>query len=230
MMPDVFVYYIVSNELKNYSPFNDDTNFEKMILSNKRLPELKPKQQRVKMRYMSISEFMEKFGDYTKDQLHEIDDYLADDDVYFNKMEYDTDVLLNGITIESIDNTDILLLPFGTVKIIYVDYKDRTLCFVNYQLDDYELYDSKTIGYIVFRYLKYKKKIKSYGIVLIYYTKDNVLLDHYLKAITTMPSHYLYLKFSKYFLHNNFYYCYGGEHDLTKEIYHEIIKQLGYII
>jgi hypothetical protein len=48
MMPDVFVYYIVSNELKNYSPFNDDANFEKMILSNKRLPELKPKQQRVK--------------------------------------------------------------------------------------------------------------------------------------------------------------------------------------
>jgi hypothetical protein len=47
-MSDVFVYYIVNNQLKNYSQFNDDTNFEKMILSNKRLPELKPKQQRVK--------------------------------------------------------------------------------------------------------------------------------------------------------------------------------------
>jgi hypothetical protein len=179
---------------------------------------------------MSIPEFMEKFGDYTKDQLHEIDDYLAGEDVYFNKLEYDTDVLLNDITIERIDNTDILSLPFGTVKIIYVDYKDRTLCFVNYQLDDYELYDSKTIGYIVFRYLKYKKEIKSHGIVLIYYTKDNVLLDHYLTAINTMPSHYLYLKFSNHFKSKDTYYCYGGEHDLTEEIYYEIIKQLGYII
>jgi len=48
-MPNVFVYYIVGNELKNYSPCNDDINFEKMILSNKRLPELPPKQQRVKL-------------------------------------------------------------------------------------------------------------------------------------------------------------------------------------
>jgi hypothetical protein len=47
-MSDVFVYYIVGNELKNYSPFNDDNHFEKMILSNKRLPELPPKQKRIK--------------------------------------------------------------------------------------------------------------------------------------------------------------------------------------
>jgi hypothetical protein len=175
---------------------------------------------------MSIPEFMEKFGHYTKEQLDELDDYFDSENIYFNKLEYDTDVLLNDITIKSIDNTDILSLPFGTVKIIYVDYKDRTLCFVNYQLDDYELYDSKTIGYIVFRYLKHYKNIEHYKIILIYYGDDGNLIKHYLNAITSMPLHYIRLTHYEYFNHNDIYYCYGYNTNVPNNLRLEISKQL----
>lgn len=179
------------------------------------------------MRYVDISEIMEKFGHCTEENIHELEEYLAGDDVYLNKLEYDTDVLLNDIMAETIGDSEYLTLPNGKVKINYVDFEDRTLCFVNYQLDDYELYDSKQIGYIVFRYLKHKKNVHQYSIVLIYYTNDDTLIEHHFSAMYSMPSHYIHVKFSKHFQHNDIYYCYGGGGtSLTNELRQEIIKQL----
>ena len=89
------------------------------------------------MRYVDISEIMEKFGHCTEENIPELEEYLSGDDVYLNKLEYDTDVLLNDITVETIGESEYLTLPFGKVKINYVDFEDRTLCFVNYQLDNY---------------------------------------------------------------------------------------------